>query len=1030
MKNPFSTIGGRAALFASVGLAAVAFSAPAYAQSEPVDCPDANDDGVCDDESTLSNADTSVASSNAIVVTGSRIRRDEFSTIEPITVITADEITQGGFNSSTDALQGNAVTAGSQQINNYFAGFVTDGGTGANTLSLRNLGPARTLVMLNGRRLAPGGTRGSVLAADLNVLPTAIVERIEVLKAGASSVYGSDAVAGVVNIITDDQLRGLNLEVQTNVPEVGAGMSYRIAGSFGFQTDRLNVIGSLEYLKREGYSRNDNPWFNCPIGGYLDGEGSAFGSGDYIDPNTGEPKCFSLDNGGVTINTIGVSNRFAPDRLSGALGVYNRLVPDASNTGPNSPGYSGVTFYSRDSFDPEQEEEYLITPTEIYTGFLSASYDLEALGNAEAYVEALATRRKSSSYLYRQLALDYPIYLNPNFTPTGRINPLVPAQFQNSVIAFPNEITGDGFLGVRAFIGYGLTDSKQQVDYVRIGGGLRGDFVLPDWRYDFYVGKSWNDGRYEIESFLTDRLAQSLDVEQLTDGSIVCRTRAVNPNCVAAPALNAATIGGELSEEYRDWIVDNTIGNTQFRETTFAANIDGPIFALPGGDAQLALGVEYRKQSINDQPDENSINGNLRGLTAGTPTVGSDSVKEIFGEVYLPILADVPGFYNLNLNGSVRYTDYDSYGSDITFKVAGEWQPIRGIGFRASYGTSYRAPALAEQFLGATSGFIGSGSDPCDSDNFPADPADYSPNDDIVAANCGTVGIDVTTFQQNSGITVFRRGGAETGLAAETSKNWSVGVVARPPIPQSIGTLSLSLDYFDIRVDNGVADLAGGTILSRCYNDVNFDPNAGFCRFVERNANDQLTVTSSYVNLSEDIVKGFEFNARLASDIGPGRLVLNANVTKYTEQSSRLFPEEFLDDANGIVTNPDWVGSFDATYAFDGVTLRYGMDWVDGDRDKTYRYFAFDNTTGEVDEDLVQIYRDNYLLEASDYFLHSASVQFALEDFEFTMGVNNIFNTRPPRISAVGFSSVGNAPLYSGYDYRGRTFFANASMKF
>ena len=1040
MRKTFAAKGGRAALLASAGLAVLAFANPAAAQDgapgdNPPDCPDENQDGVCDDESTLSNADTSAPDAGAIVVTGSRIRRDEFSTIEPITVITADEITQGGFASSTDALQSNAVTAGASQINNYYAGFVTDGGTGANTLGLRGLGPARTLVLLNGRRLAPGGTRGSLLAADLNVLPTAIVERIEVLKAGASSVYGSDAVAGVVNIITDDQLRGLNLDLQVNVPEVGAGVAYRAAASFGVQADRLSLIGSVEYSKREGYSRNDNPWFDCPIAGFLDGEGSEFGSGDSVGFN-GSP-CFTLDNGGVTINTIGVSTRNAPARTDlGAVGRFNRLVPDARNTAGPTPGFAGVDFYSRDTFNPIQEEEYLITPREVYTGFVAASYDLDILGNAEIYGEALATRRKSESILFRQLALDYPVYLVDDrcdavscSVDQTRLNPLVPAQFQNSILAFPNEITGNGFLGVRAFIGYGNTDSSQEVDYVRVGGGLRGDLPA-DWRYDLYVGKSWNDGRYEIESFLIDRLANSLDVVQNDDGSISCRSQATNVNCVAAPFLTPEVIGGELPQEYRDYIVENTIGNTQFRETTYAAAVDGPIFALPGGDVQLALGAEYRKQTINDQPDQNSIDGNLRGLTAGTPTVGSDAVKEVFAEVFVPILADVPFFYNLNLNGSVRYTDYDSYGDDVTYKIAGEWEVIRGIGFRGSYGTSYRAPALAEQFLGATSGFIGSGSDPCDQDGFPADPADYSPTQQTIAANCASIGIDVTTFQQNNGITVFNRGGAETGLAAETSTNWSVGTVVRPPIPQSIGTLSLALDYFDIKIDNGVSSLGGGTILNRCYSDINFDPNDGFCRFVERDANNRLEVTSGFVNLSEDIVKGYEFNGRFSSDIGPGRFVFNANVTKYTEQSTRLFPEEFLDDANGIVTAPDWVGNFDATYAWNDIVLRYGLDWTDGDREATYRFFAFDNLTGEVNEDLVQVYKDNFLLEVDDYFLHNASVQLGLEGYQFTFGVRNLLNTRPPRISAVGFSSVGNAPLYSGYDYAGRTFFANVSFDF
>ncbi|NTZ42259.1 TonB-dependent receptor [Altererythrobacter sp. SALINAS58] len=1027
----------RIGLLASAGIAALAFANPVYAQaSSPglptVDCPDLDDDGVCDpDESNLSNADTTAEMPNTIVVTGSRIRRDEFSTVEPITVITADEITQGGFASSTDALQSNAVTAGAGQINNYYAGFVTDGGTGANTLGLRGLGPARTLILLNGRRLAPGGTRGSLLAADLNVLPTAIVERIEVLKAGASSVYGSDAVAGVVNIITDDQLRGLHLDLQVNVPEVGAGVTTRAAASFGFQADRLNLIGSFEYTKRGGYRRNQNDWFNCPIAGFLDGEGSEFGSGDYIDPATGEPKCFGLDNGGVTINTLGVSTRNAPDRLTGVIGRFNRLVPDASNVSGPTPGFSGVNLNTRDTFDPVQENEFLITPLEKYTGYLSASYELDALGNAELYADILATRRKSEAVLYRQLSLDYPIYLNDDFTPTGRINPLVPAQFQNSILGFPNQTTGTGFLGARAFIGFGLTDSRQNVDYVRAGGGLRGDLAfVPDWRYDVYVGKSWNDATYEAETFLTDRIAASTDVVLDADGNVVCASQAINPSCVAAPPLNADTIGGRLPQAYRDYILANTIGTTQFRETTFAANIDGPLFTLPAGEVQLALGAEYRKQSINDQPDENSVNGNLYNLTASTPTVGSDSVKEVFGEVFVPLLRDRAFFENLTLNASVRYTDYESYGSDVTYKVAGEWEFFPGVGVRASYGTSYRAPALAEQFLGATSGFLGSGSDPCDSDNFPANPAARTPNEQIIAANCAAVGIDVNTFVQTSGITVLRKGGAETGLAAETSTNWSVGAVVSPPIPQSIGSLTLALDYFDIKVENGVSDLAGGTILNRCYGEANFDPAGGFCRFVDRNTNNQLEVTSSFVNLAEDIVKGFEFNGRFSSDIGPGRFVLNANVTKYTEQSTRLFPEEFLDDANGIVTSPDWVGTFDATYAMDNVTLRYGVDWTDGDRNATYDFFAFDNITGEVDEELVQSFRDIYLLEVDDYFLHSASVQFGQDDYEFTIGVRNLFDTRPPRISAVGFSSVGNAPLYSGYDYAGRTFFANAAYKF
>ncbi|WP_337190512.1 TonB-dependent receptor plug domain-containing protein [Tsuneonella aeria] len=1007
-------------------LAAGFFAAPAFAQdsaaASPPDCPDQNSDGICDPESTISSADGS-DTAGAIVVTGSRIRRDEYSTVEPITVVTADEITQAGFNSATDALQSTEVTAGAGQINNYYSGFVVDGGTGANTLGLRGLGPARTLILLNGRRLAPAGTRGAVLSADLNVLPTAIIERIEILKAGASSIYGSDAIAGVVNIITDQKLRGLSLQAQVNVPEVGAGIDRRIAATFGVDAGRFNLIGSLEYRKRDGLRLNDVDFTSCPIPGYLDGEGSEFGSADPYP--IGDPRnCFTLDNGGVTINTLGVPTRDGIGRTSGLPGRFNRFVPVAGNAGGATPGFLGVGTYDRDSFDPASQQEFLISPVKTYTGFLSATYDLQALGNAEIYGEVLATRRKSSAPLYRQLSLDY-----------LRGSPLLPAIFRNGAFLAPNETSSGQIIAARAFVGFGLTDSSQKVDYVRAGGGIRGDFAFPGWRYDVYVGKSWTDGENNIQSFLTDRLATSLNVVQNANGTFSCAAAASIASCVPAPVLNADTIGGRLPQAFKDYILADTQSTNQFRETTAIASVDGPLFTLPGGEAQLALGLEYRKQKINDTPDINAINGNLYGLTTSQPTRGTDSVKEAFAELYLPLLGDRPFFQNLSLNASGRYTDYDSYGSDFTYKVAGEWELFRGFGFRASYGTSYRAPALAEQFLGATSGFLGAGTDPCDADNFPRangnpNPGAYSPNQQIRAANCAAIGLDVATFQQNSSITTFSLGGASFGLEAETSRNWSVGVVAQPPLPSSIGSLSLALDYFDIKVDNGVSQLGAGNILSRCYGDTAFDPNEGFCRLQTRDANNRLTVNNGYVNLSTDIVKGYEFNGRFATDLlFDNRLTLNASVTHYTEQSSRLFPDEFLTDANGTYVTPDWTGSFDATYKVGRALLRYGLSWIDGSSG-TYDYFAYDETTGTVDEALAQLYRDNYLLEVPDYFLHSASVQFDVNDkFEFTFGVRNMFDKKPPRISAA-VTTIGNAPLSSNFDYAGRTFFANATVGF
>jgi outer membrane receptor protein involved in Fe transport len=1008
-------------LRAGVGLAALVLAFPAAAQSQTQSETERQSPPVNQGTNTSPPPSTvtvtepdGAPAGEPITVTGSRLRRDTYSSIEPVTVINKEEITLSGFNGSVDALQSNEVTQGAAQINNAFGGFVTAGGTGANTLGLRNLGPARTLILLNGRRLAPSGTRGSVLAADLNVLPSAIVGSIEILKAGASSVYGSDAIAGVVNIITDTKLRGVTLEAQVNAPEIGAGIDRRVAASFGFGNDRLDIIGSVEWRKRDAIRLSDVDWTSCPRGGFLSGEGTAFGSGD-TNNFEGNP-CFTLDNGGVTINTLGVPTRDAIGRTSGTLGRFNRLRPEPGQI-VGTPGYVGVGIYDRDTFDPASQQEQLITPVENLTGFLSATYNLDALGNAEIYGEVLGARRKSSATLYRQLTLDY-----------LRGSPLVPEIFRDGTFANPNEISSGQPIAARAFIGFGLTDSEQTVDYVRAAAGIRGDFFAPGWRYDVSASRSWTDGRYEQESFLIDRVANSLLVTQNADGTFRCTNQSTFANCVAAPPLNADTVGGRLPQAYRDYILQNTIGTTKFRETIVSGTVSGDLFELPGGTAQLVVGAEYRKQTIDDTPDVNSIAGNLLGLTAGVPTRGSDNVKEVFGEMLIPILRDRLFFENLVLNASGRYTDYASYGGDFTYKIAGEWEFVRGLGIRGSYGTSFRAPALAEQFLGATTGFIGGGFDPCDSDNFPADPAGYTPNQARTAANCSAVGIDVANFVQNNGITVFQRGGAETGLEAETSKNWTVGAVFQPRLGSGL-SLALSADYFDIKVSNGVESLGGATILDRCYSAEDFDPAQSFCAFVNRNANNQLQVTSGFINLSENIVKGYEFNARLGFDLLGGRMLLNANAVKYTEQSDRLFPEEVLLDRNGIYDTPDFVGSFDATYRRDAVTLRYGFTFLDASSG-TYDYFATSRLDGTVDPATVQDLRDTYILEVPAYFLHNASVQFnAAERLQFTVGVRNIFDTEPPRISAA-VTTIGNAPLTSLFDFQGRTFFVNTTVNF
>lgn len=953
-----------------------------------------------------------------IVVVGSRLRRDEFNTADSVQVLTRKETTQAGFVSTAEVLQSTAVTGGTSQINDSYGGFVVDGGPGVNTISLRGLGATRTLVLLNGRRVSPAGSRGAVGAADLNTLPAIITDRIEILNTGASSVYGSDAVAGVVNIVTRSKFKGFQVEAQALAPEVGNGSAYRIGAIAGFQKGGLDVLASFEYYQRDSLVMGDRKFTSCPTG-YYGTNGNDFGAGDFIDPRTGAVQCFPLENGGVTVNTIAIGGQvfeqgsipdgaLAPGVVSLAPAntefyLCNRYRPVTAGSGdPGVPGYecvggsyydadanliSGMSLNIRDTRSRDALREDLISGAKTYTGYLQATYDTNVLGNAQIYASFLGSRRSSEQNGTRQLTIDYV----PN-------SPLIPAE----LIAAGRV---NSSIGVRAFTDYGLYNNRQTVDFYRLNGGVKGKMPY-DWRYDLFFGYSSSKSKYTTDLVLSDRINNSLRVVSDGNGGFVCANAAYRAaGCVAAPALTPAVVAGDYQNT--DWfryITEPVTGITKYKEKTVNLTVDGPLFRLPAGKVQAALGVEYRKASIDDTPDIESQNGNLYGFTSSTITRGSDSVWEAFGEVEVPILREQL-FHSLSLNASGRYTHYKSYGGGWTYKVGGSFAPIKAVSFRGSYGTSYRAPALYEQFLGASSGFLNQQTDPC-----------YqlaSVTNPLVRERCLAEGLPAD-FQQNNSVTVIGLGGAEAGLKSETSKALTYGVVITPPLG-SFADVSLSADYFNVKVANGISRLSAGQVLSQCYN----DPQRTLCDtpFIRRTpytgpGTGALTVVTSYINISDAKVSGIDFNARMAKQIGPGKLTFDAAMTKFIKRYDRTLPTDDIVNDIGMLENPKWTGTFDVNYGLKSWGFHYGVEWVGKTSSQSYaEQFGYD--------------RDTYKLSTPDYFLHNASISYDTKEFGLTLGVRNLFDTSPPRITADWTTLVGNAPLYSGYDYRGRTFFLN-----
>jgi outer membrane receptor protein involved in Fe transport len=941
-----------------------------------------------------------------VVVTGSRVRRDEFTSASPVQVITRDQSVLAGLSTTTEILQGSTATGGGQQINSYFGGFITEGGPGANTVSLRGLGAIRTLVLLNGRRLAPAGTRGQVGSADLNVLPTALVERIEILKDGASSIYGSDAVAGVVNIITRRGIDEFTVEGSFANTFDGGG-DQTVASLVGGRTgDRFEINGSFEFYERTEITVGDREWARCSTD-YLRDPATGARVDPIVDKLTGLPRCNPV-GGDLGVNALAHNYMLAP--IMGG----NRWEADGAATGV-APGWKNVDANAdRAPFPSTLYDESLVSPAKTYTGFVAGSYDLRALGDAEIYFELLGTRRESQQHGARQLSLDYNVG-----------NPLVPLPFRTAAAPFVRSPRGD-LMNARAFVSWGTDTSSQEVDFWRAVGGLRGNLgFLDDWKYDVNVVYNDSDASYTFESFLIDRVYDSVDVvvapagttapTRVVDGvRYTCRVNTTNAaaGCVPAPQLGAQFLRGEVDDAYRRYMFVPVTGNTEYQETTLSAIFDGGLFALPAGEVKAALGFEFRKMELDDTPSIESINRNLYNLTSGGATKGEDEVQEVFAEVEVPILRGAAFAEDLTVNLSGRYTEYDTYGSDETYKIGLGWTPVKWLKLRGTTGTSFRAPALYEQFLSPTTGFLASSADPCN--NF----GQLAPTS-TRRINCQSEFPGQANFIATNGVTVNTIGGAQAGLESEQSTAKTFGIVVQPESSTAFGDLSFAIDWWEIDIEDQVTRLGGANILNLCYNDPQFRSGGAYCTFVAPRVPGQgLTVADSYINIASQVAQGLDYNVRYAREIGVGEFRADLRATQYRKQDDQLLPTDPVDRNNGTLFQPEWVGDIDLRYVWKDWTFRYGLTYV-GKMD-SYEEFDEDKSTSVYD------------LDTAEYITHSASVQYESPDkWEVTLGIRNFTDEEPEPISG-GVTNLrqGDRLLYSGYDFLGRTVFFNLAKTF
>jgi iron complex outermembrane receptor protein len=1019
-----STLAGMVALLAS------AYPSTAFAQDAPPDV-----------EPVPTATEEEGSEVEALIVTGTRLRQTEFTSPLPIQVVTSEQAELRGINTTAGMLQTSTVASGSPQVTSAISSaFVTEGGPGAETVSLRGLGAARTLVLINGRRGGPAGTRGSVAPFDLNVLPQSAIGRAEILKDGASSIYGSDAVAGVVNLITQ-KTDGGEISAFVSAPFEGGGEEFQIDGRWGRTFGALNFNIAFDYNEQRRLRTKDREFTRCAENYTFD---AATGErNDVIDPRTGRPACRVQggswaqlwiyeygDNpipGGnpmVQYDYTGDLAEFLPQHPGEPLAPGDLMMPPGWFAVNYDPDSQGLTDFN----SPYLQNSSIIPKRKRATVFAEASYEVsDAL---EVYSEFLLSRRETRTDGYRQFwtylmtedFLDY--YYYGYFGPGGD--------------PFSEGWSGNAYLSPT--IGTDHNKSEQIVNYGRIVLGLRGDLpetssFLGGWRWDLFFQHSRSDGDYTDDVILDDALtSQAMRNDSgwgvpffypnsvpRVEASCVGYTLPISDKpCIDLNFLTPEFMRGELTAEEREFLFDVDKGNTLYTQSYVEGFIAGDAFQLPAGPLGVSLGFHLRRDEIEDVPGPITQAGNSWGSSASGVTAGDDTTREVFGELAIPLIKDVPYIELLDVALSGRYTDVESYGSNNTYRVALNWRLNPVLRFRLTQGTSFRAPALFNQFLANETSFLSQRLvDPCIN---VADNLEAGNISEQVAENCLAGGgifnlppMPDDHSGRGASATLFTGGGDD--LKAETSEAFTIGFIWTP---QYLLDLSLAVDYFEIEIKDELTDLGGLQALA-CYSSDNF-PNDPICGLFTRN--DPLLIIEEiqnpFLNIASQMNRGIDLSARYRRDLGFGNLTVDLQSTWQIQDETALFPG-FIEDTNGDVGNPDWSGILNMQLDRGDTTFFWGVN-------------AFGKASEAEDiGDTNAAGTTRYKVHTEFTAYHSASVRQKFDDWSLLVGVANIFDEEPPALTTINlgvFDTLGTSAFYSQYDYLGRRAFVNVKKTF
>jgi len=920
----------------------------------------------------------------AIIVTGSRIRQDPLNQSSPVVTVDQTALQRTGLSAVADVLQRLPSASGglNSKVNNSGnIGNPPDGGgvgAGSAEIDLRYLTAKRTLVLVDGVRFV-NGTSGSGIPStvDLNTIPANMIERIEVLQSGQSPLYGSDALAGVVNIITKATQKGLQASAQFGTFRAGDGHTQDYQLSYGFGGPTTSIVIGGSYVKQNAVRTRDRALSSFPNPGQTSCSNGGGG-------------CSSATlNGFIDLGTGDVLTVKSPV-LTGAAPRYDATDP----TGPNSD-FKALTTEDRFNFSPYN---YFLTPSERYGMFISAKQELSDSVNFRA--KLVYNRRNSQNQ-----AAFLPLFVGPD-AGNGNLLDTISIDATNPYNPFGYTLSSgaDGSTPTystvrRRLIEAGQRTYTQRVDTMSATAGLDGSFDIGShkWYWDATAVIGFNDAHQTFTGNINAaKLAQALGpVSGCTDPCVPFNIFGGQGS--VTPAM-LAFVGFDEKDKSSQSLQDYT------------ANLSGDLFDLPAGPVGVAIGYEHRYQKGTFDPDPVIVAG-LGADIPAQPAEGKYNSDEVYAEVRVPLLKDTPFFHSLDLDGAVRHSNYSTSGSNTSLTGTVLWKPFADLLLRGSYAEGFRAPSIGELF-GAASRSDAPINDPCTS----ATGGQFNTNP-TVRTNCIANGVPADgSYDEPTGGQLGVLTGGNSALKPETSKTYLLGAVYSPSWARDGGfasQLSLEANFYDITVSNAISNIAPQATLSRCA----LLADALSCASVIRVASGNISrINGVLQNIGSIKTRGIDmtFNYRTPeTSVGSFGLAVNGNyLLKYTE----TFPS-----ATGFATT-NYRGTTrgfpDQSYPkFKGNAV---IDWNLGDFSASFtgRYIKGVSETGDFEGLKLKnrFYGDVQLIVSPSWMDHKTAL---------TIGVNNVFNQGPPPC----FSCTGANFDATTYDVPGQFGYLRLSYK-